>query len=206
MSILLDDILRINMLWHAVPLILVQKFSWWQYHFLLFLFPIGFLAVVGFDRLLSLLGERRRWMSGAILFLLTALPLATLMQGVNTRATGLARVLPESTDMSLPIRHDGAYRKYWQETGFLRARVPEQGTIYVFGCLVLPALSARATCREMRSMFWVAPAIALATTVPAFVLAHALDLPPAQLAVAIMAGALVVAWGMRWMRPAAARA
>jgi len=74
------------------------------------------------------------------------------------------------------------------------------GTIYVFGCLVLPALTARALCREVRSMFLVSPAIALATVVPAFVLAHDWDLPPAQLAVALMAGALAVGWGIRRLR------
>ncbi|MGD1876963.1 MAG: hypothetical protein ACFB13_05615 [Kiloniellaceae bacterium] len=35
----------------AIVLFLVQRVSWWQYHTLLFLFPAGFFAVLGIDRL-----------------------------------------------------------------------------------------------------------------------------------------------------------
>lgn len=68
------------------------------------------------------------------------------------------------------------------------------GMIYTFGCLVLPALAARKLCREVRRMFWVAPAIGLATAGVAFVVAHDLDLPPAQLAVALQCAAVAGAW------------
>jgi ABC-type Mn2+/Zn2+ transport system permease subunit len=74
------------------------------------------------------------------------------------------------------------------------------GMIYSFGCLVLPAMAARKLCREVRPMFVVAPALGLTTAVLAFVVAHTLDLPPAQLAVAFQCGVLALAWAWSWIR------
>lgn len=72
------------------------------------------------------------------------------------------------------------------------------GMIYTFGCLVLPAMAARKLCREVRPMFVVAPVVGLSTSLVAFVGAHAIDLPPAQLTVALQCAVLVVAWA--WAR------
>ena len=74
------------------------------------------------------------------------------------------------------------------------------GLLYTFGCLVLPALTAKNVAREVGPLFLLAPAIALSTTVVAFVLAHHYDHPPAQMAVALMSGLLVVAWVYRRVR------
>ena len=74
------------------------------------------------------------------------------------------------------------------------------GMIYTFGCLVLPALIARQLCREMRPMFVIAPVVGLGTAVASFVLAHDLDLPPAQLTVAVLTSLLVLAWLRRRLR------
>lgn len=71
------------------------------------------------------------------------------------------------------------------------------GMLYTFGCLALPALVAKALCREVRTMFIIAPLIALATGVTGFVVANFYDFPPAQLAVCLAALALPVAWGIR---------
>jgi len=68
------------------------------------------------------------------------------------------------------------------------------GMIYTFGCLVLPAMAARTLCSEVRPMFLVAPSIGFATAVLAFLLAHDVDLPPAQLAVALQSAVLALAW------------
>ncbi len=72
------------------------------------------------------------------------------------------------------------------------------GMIYSFGCLVLPAMAARKLCREVRPMFVVAPVLGLATAIIAFVVANTVDLPPAQLTVALQCGVLAVAW--LWVR------
>ncbi|MBK8975370.1 MAG: metal ABC transporter permease [Planctomycetes bacterium] len=67
------------------------------------------------------------------------------------------------------------------------------GTLYTFGCLVLPALAARYLCSRMVQMLWVAPMLALACSFAAFVIANSADLPPAQVAIAAQALVLVVA-------------
>jgi len=65
--------------------------------------------------------------------------------------------------------------------------IRSSGMLYVFGCLVLPAMIAKTLCREVIPMFLVAPAVALATTVAAFVLANYYDFPPGQMAVSLLA-------------------
>ena len=61
------------------------------------------------------------------------------------------------------------------------------GFLYTFGCLVLPVLAARAVCREIRQLLWVAPLLAVVIAVFSFGLAYLLDLPPAQVTVAVLA-------------------
>lgn len=68
------------------------------------------------------------------------------------------------------------------------------GMLYTFGMLVLPALVAKNLCREVRPMFLVAPAIALASATAGFVLANHYDFPPGQMTVAMVGFLLVVAW------------
>src|SRR5204863_460943 len=74
----------------------------------------------------------------------------------------------------------------------LGVSIASAGTLYSFGCLVLPALIARSWCRTLASMFLVAPAIALVATISAFIWANGHDLPPGQLAVAMLGGLLVI--------------
>jgi len=74
------------------------------------------------------------------------------------------------------------------------------GTLYTFGCLALPALIAKSLCREVRSMFIVAPLAALLCAVAGFVAANHFDFPPAQLAVGLMAALLPAAWARRRLR------
>jgi zinc transport system permease protein len=68
------------------------------------------------------------------------------------------------------------------------------GMLYAFGCLVLPVLVARRLVRESRPLVWVAPALALGAAVPGFAIAHAADVPPAQMTVALLCAALALAW------------
>jgi ABC-type Mn2+/Zn2+ transport system permease subunit len=68
------------------------------------------------------------------------------------------------------------------------------GIVFTFGCLVLPALVAKRLVHEARSLFFVAPAVALIAAATAFVVANAQDLPPGQLAVAILCAAQALAW------------
>ena len=74
------------------------------------------------------------------------------------------------------------------------------GTLYTFGCLVLPPLIAKNVCREVRPMLWVAPGLAVAAGLAGFVLSHGLDLPPAHTTVGLLSAALPAAWGLRALR------
>lgn len=71
------------------------------------------------------------------------------------------------------------------------------GLIYTFGCLVLPALVARQVCREVRPMLWVAPLLAAAAALAAFVVANAADVPPAHATVALLCGLVAASWPLR---------
>lgn len=74
------------------------------------------------------------------------------------------------------------------------------GLLYTFGSLVLPALVAKNLCREVRSVFLVAPLIALGTGAIGFVLANYYDYPPAQMTVALLSLLLLLAWSVRRRR------
>lgn len=74
------------------------------------------------------------------------------------------------------------------------------GTLYAFGMLILPALVARNLCRQARSLFWVAPLLALVAGVAGFVVANHEDHPPAQVAVALLAVAVPLSWVVRRVR------
>lgn len=71
------------------------------------------------------------------------------------------------------------------------------GTIYAFGCLVLPGLIARNLCRTVRGMFVAAPIAALGSVVAAFVVANHYDWPPGQAAVALLVVELAATWAWR---------
>jgi ABC-type Mn2+/Zn2+ transport system permease subunit len=64
--------------------------------------------------------------------------------------------------------------------------VQVSGVAYTFGCLVLPALTARSLCTEMKQVLALAPAIGVATSLFGFMLANHFDLPSAQTVVALL--------------------
>jgi len=66
--------------------------------------------------------------------------------------------------------------------------------LHTFGCLVLPALVAKSLCREVRTMFVVAPLVSLGPGVLGFILAIHYDFPPAQMTVALLCLGLCLAW------------
>jgi ABC-type Mn2+/Zn2+ transport system permease subunit len=74
------------------------------------------------------------------------------------------------------------------------------GMLYTFGCLVLPALIAKALCREVRMMFFVAPLAGVVLALAGFVVANHFDYPPAQLTVAFLCLGLLLAWARSLLR------
>jgi ABC-type Mn2+/Zn2+ transport system permease subunit len=77
------------------------------------------------------------------------------------------------------------------------------GTLFTFGCLVLPALVASGVTREVRTLVWVAPGVALTAALCGFWLAHTADWPPAHATVALLCALLPLAWLARRLRNAA---
>ena len=80
------------------------------------------------------------------------------------------------------------------------AAMRSAGLLYTFGSLVLPAVAAASLCRETRSLFVVAPLLALFAGVVGFVLANHYDDPPGQMAVVVQAAIVAVAWAARRLR------
>lgn len=74
------------------------------------------------------------------------------------------------------------------------------GPLYVFGCLLLPVLAAKTMVREMRALFWTAPLLAVGCAIIGFVLAHAWDLPPAQITVVVMGALALAGWTARLLQ------
>lgn len=68
------------------------------------------------------------------------------------------------------------------------------GTLYTFGCLVLPALVAKHLVRDVRTLMLVAPLVAVFAAVCGFVLANHFDTPPAHATVALLCALLAAAW------------
>lgn len=68
------------------------------------------------------------------------------------------------------------------------------GLVFVFGCLVLPALIAKQVSRTMSAMLIGSPLIAATTAITGFVLAHGWDVPPAHMTVALQCILLVATW------------
>ena len=80
------------------------------------------------------------------------------------------------------------------------------GLLYTFGCLILPALVAKNICRDIRTMFLVAPLVAVTVGVGGFVSANYYDLPPAQMTVVLLCSGLALAWIVRGQRRSSTRA
>gem|GEM_PF-283992 len=74
------------------------------------------------------------------------------------------------------------------------------GMLFTFGSLILPPLAAQLLCREMRSMFFAAPAVALGSHTIGFLLANHFDFPPGQMNVAISGLAVLLAWLLQRFR------
>lgn len=75
------------------------------------------------------------------------------------------------------------------------------GAFYTFAGLVLPCLAARNLCRRLLPMLVVGPAIGLGSGVAAFVVAHRLDLPLVQAAVAVLSAVVAGTAVFRLLRP-----
>lgn len=74
------------------------------------------------------------------------------------------------------------------------------GLLYTFGALILPAMAARLFCRELATMAWSTPLLAVAGAILGTVCADVWDLPPAQVVVAFWSGSVALAAFVRFLR------
>jgi ABC-type Mn2+/Zn2+ transport system permease subunit len=74
------------------------------------------------------------------------------------------------------------------------------GMLYTFGSLVLPALVAKNLCREVRSVFLLAPLVAIGAGIVGFICANHYDYPPGQMTVALLSCVLMMTWVLRKRR------
>ncbi len=159
--------LLLLVLFTTVGLFLVQGFSWWQYHTLLFWLPTGLLAVMGLDQTLELListerekelpsgkekNRRKAWLAVVIaLPLLGSLypPLALrtekLLHHVLVSRQGLHGFQWEMGEQ---------YQRHWQGTEFLRRIDAIKGPIYVFGHPVVYRFSQREVPHAIVGSSW----------------------------------------------------
>jgi ABC-type Mn2+/Zn2+ transport system permease subunit len=137
----------------------------------------------------------------ADLVLFVALAVATVAAAVLLRDRLLVFTLDPELAQAIGMRSSvwGGAVAVWLGLA-VGLSIRAAGTLFAFGCLVLPALVAKNVCREVRPMLWVAPCIAVATTLVGFVLSNGLDWPPAHAIVALQAAALPVAWIWRGLR------
>ena len=71
------------------------------------------------------------------------------------------------------------------------------GLLYTFGALVLPAMAARQLCRDLATMAWLTPMLAVATAIAGTAGADVWDLPPGQVVVVGWAAVVALAAGFR---------
>lgn len=119
--------------------ILVQQLSWWQYHYLLLMVPIGVLAAIGLDALVDALRGRELGRRG--LLAVTAALLLLLLPAMG--ALGLKAMFVAQDGFGLTpasrLRHEvrmsrgGAYGRILADVAPLAAPGSRPGPIYVAG-------------------------------------------------------------------------
>ena len=156
----------------------------------------------GLEEVKGLLFSTILAVTGADLVLFVALALATVAAAVLLRDRLLVFTLDPEMARSIGMRSAswGGAVALWLGLA-VGLSIRAAGTLYSFGCLVLPALVAKNVCREVRPMLWVAPCIAVSTALAGFVVSNGLDWPPAHTIVGIQAALLPVAWLRRALRP-----
>jgi hypothetical protein len=119
-------------------LILIQRLSWWSYHYLLLIVPIGTLAIRGIDVVSAHLsqGEAAKHRSRALVVAVLAYSAsATSLQGLFRKVQPVVDLaLLEKTNI---VGYRGwvepEYYQIWKNTRFLVEPGARPGPIYVFG-------------------------------------------------------------------------
>lgn len=139
--------------WMVLGLVLIwiQVISWWEYHYMLLLVPMGLLATQGLETLWSgltgsMAGRRRR---GAVFAVTFALGVLCVPQ-VNLAARSVGGILHAghlplggASLRSFQAAHDARYADVLDATSFLRDRESVPGSIYAFANPIVYELAGR---------------------------------------------------------------
>jgi hypothetical protein len=147
-------------LWLVVGsfVILLQKLSWWEYHFLLLIPPAGLLGLLGVDQVLARLEATGRLAGrgkalGAIL-LLAALPALILWSSAALRHAPGAMARGEAAIRSYQMAVSSAYARIGREVDILKAADALKGPIYVFGDPITYVLAGRTQAIPTMGWAW----------------------------------------------------
>ena len=133
----------------ALVLLLLQKYSWWEYQFQLLFVPLGMLTLFGLDTIIARLSglpsirPRHLYFAAAIAtFYMTA---GGIAYSWMEKAERLAVSVYEGKGWGEEYRKaiDAKYWAYWNSTHFLRESTAIPGDIYIFGDPMMLMLSGR---------------------------------------------------------------
>jgi hypothetical protein len=122
----------------AAAVILVQRYSWWDYHFTLFIVPIGLLAVRGADGLIVAVRDGWRPVVSVVLALvLFATPALVVLTRLATTGFAQLTILTALHDQDRLREHQRSisekYDQILSEIDALEARGARPGPVYVVG-------------------------------------------------------------------------
>ena len=140
----------------AAILIWLQRTSWWEYHQVVLFAPLGLLATLGLDRVLTMLsfGARRRWLAALAAVVLLAPAAGSLVHQATAKALKLKAASRSTLQAPLAVRMDRDSRQAWNRTEFLRDPASPSGPIYVFGDQRYLWMSGRRQAIAVRGHAW----------------------------------------------------
>jgi uncharacterized membrane protein len=144
----------------AAVIILAQTLSWWRYHFLLLVVPLGLLAVRGLDGVMTESQRRVKWGGATSLivgFVLVAAACTSGWRAWAADAAAVARGLEGSQGkdvVALQREVSPAWNRIWTDTAFLREPGSRPGPIYAFGDPRAIDLAGRAQAIPINGWSW----------------------------------------------------
>ena len=151
------------LVWLLVGLVVIvlQKLSWWPYHFLLLIVPVGVLAVYGIEKLATIWGRKTPWAPTCLRLLAIGLTVIALACGGLRSWAYHAQHLARSVFSSAPVQVrqyqlqiSNTYAEIWRETRFLTTTDALPGPIYVFGDPLYLLLSGREQAIAIHGWSW----------------------------------------------------
>lgn len=143
----------------GVIAIIIQKNSWWSYHMGLLFLPLGVLASLGLDRLITFTSENAmlnqlfiRWGTGILVASMAATGFDVWNEKLNVYVDNFIK--SNNDNFSYEMTIDDAYRKNWEITEFIRSDQAKEGEIYYFGNPLILHFSGRKQAIPVHGWSW----------------------------------------------------